>query len=246
VPIEHLINGASIARVPMDQVEYWHIELDAHDVILANNLPAESYLDMNNRDFFVERGIRPYQPSEPVHPVVHEGAVVAAAREQLRARAARLGWTQDRDPAPMLEIDGIVHAPVAPGPLSVFLLPRDAKSVRLLSRTFVPADLEPQGGDPRTLGLSLQSLKLVGRTKIQDIPLDTLDTPYPVETEGDRSWRWTDGALTLSSDLWAGFEEPTVALHVAYDATAVRGYVVGAAAAGTLLPPASLGLRAVR
>jgi hypothetical protein len=36
-----LVNGASIAQVPRDWVEYWHVELDSHDVILAEGLPAE-------------------------------------------------------------------------------------------------------------------------------------------------------------------------------------------------------------
>jgi Hint domain len=36
VPISELVNGATIARAPMDEMDYWHVELDAHDVILAH------------------------------------------------------------------------------------------------------------------------------------------------------------------------------------------------------------------
>src|SRR6185312_13770087 len=49
VPVKYLINGSSIAQVPMDAVTYYHIELPRHDVVLAENSPAESYLDLEDR-----------------------------------------------------------------------------------------------------------------------------------------------------------------------------------------------------
>ena len=52
VPIMCLINGTSIARMPAETVTYWHIELDSHDILLAEGLPAESFLDFGNRQWF--------------------------------------------------------------------------------------------------------------------------------------------------------------------------------------------------
>ena len=52
VPIMCLINGTSIARMPVDSVTYWHLELDAHDILLAEGLPAESFLDYGTRPWF--------------------------------------------------------------------------------------------------------------------------------------------------------------------------------------------------
>ena len=52
VPVRHLVNGASIARVPCSEVEYFHVELERHGVLLAEGLPAESYLDTGNRAAF--------------------------------------------------------------------------------------------------------------------------------------------------------------------------------------------------
>ena len=43
MPISALINGVSVAQINEDRVEYWHVELDAHDILLAEGLPAESY-----------------------------------------------------------------------------------------------------------------------------------------------------------------------------------------------------------
>ncbi|MBN9511575.1 MAG: Hint domain-containing protein, partial [Alphaproteobacteria bacterium] len=52
IPIRQLINGATIAQRRVDRVTYWHVELPAHDVVLAENLPAESFLDTGNRAWF--------------------------------------------------------------------------------------------------------------------------------------------------------------------------------------------------
>ncbi len=59
IPIRYLVNGATIATEPRDGVRYWHVELPAHDVILAEGLPAESYLDTGNRDAFARRAMKP-------------------------------------------------------------------------------------------------------------------------------------------------------------------------------------------
>ncbi len=49
VPIRHLIDGISIAQETREHITCWHLELDRHDVILAEDLPSESYLDTRNR-----------------------------------------------------------------------------------------------------------------------------------------------------------------------------------------------------
>ena len=54
VPVMCLINGTTIAREAVEAVTYWHVELDAHDLLLAEGLPAESYIDGGDRAFFVE------------------------------------------------------------------------------------------------------------------------------------------------------------------------------------------------
>ena len=56
IPIKHLINGTSIEQVPVDEVTYYHIELEHHDLLLAEGLPAESYLDIGDRFNFENGG----------------------------------------------------------------------------------------------------------------------------------------------------------------------------------------------
>jgi hypothetical protein len=56
IPIKHLINGTSIEQVPMDEVTYYHVELEHHDLLLAEGMPAESYLDTGDRFKFDNGG----------------------------------------------------------------------------------------------------------------------------------------------------------------------------------------------
>lgn len=56
VPIKHLVNGHSIAQRRVAAVTYFHIELAHHDVVLAEGLPVESYLDTGDRNAFANGG----------------------------------------------------------------------------------------------------------------------------------------------------------------------------------------------
>lgn len=94
VPVKHLVDGAAVATVAVDEVTYWHVELDSHDVLLAEGLAAESYLDTGNRSAFVNAA-----PVADLHPsfaaLTWEGegcapvAVTGPAVEALRARLRR-------------------------------------------------------------------------------------------------------------------------------------------------------------
>ncbi|HLB98496.1 MAG TPA: Hint domain-containing protein, partial [Acetobacteraceae bacterium] len=55
IPVKHLINGSTIVQVPVERVTYYHIELPRHDVLLAEGLPAESFLDMRDGSNYANR-----------------------------------------------------------------------------------------------------------------------------------------------------------------------------------------------
>jgi hypothetical protein len=99
IPIKHLINGTSIAQVPTDQVTYYHIELPHHDVLLAEGLPAESYLDTGDRSRLANGGqpimLHPDFSARTWEamgcaPLIVTGPHLAAARRRLNARAAAM------------------------------------------------------------------------------------------------------------------------------------------------------------
>src|ERR1700722_13036337 len=53
IPVEHLVNGSSVAPARMDDseiIEYFHIELETHEVIFAEGAPAETLLVTSGRE----------------------------------------------------------------------------------------------------------------------------------------------------------------------------------------------------
>lgn len=100
IPVKHLLNGTTIARVPTDHVSYHHVELAAHAVILAEGLPVESYLDTGDRDNFANAGpvmrLFPVFGADPnlirdaraCAPLVVTGPAVTAARSLTASRSA--------------------------------------------------------------------------------------------------------------------------------------------------------------
>jgi hypothetical protein len=55
IPVRHLINGSTIMQVPVERVTYYRLELSQHDVLLAEGMPAESYLDMRDGSNYANR-----------------------------------------------------------------------------------------------------------------------------------------------------------------------------------------------
>lgn len=108
VPVMCLINGTTITREPVANVTYWHIELDAHDILLAEGLPAESYIDGGDRAFFSEASDHALHNPDFVapgwdgrcRPVALDGPLVEAERLRLDAvftgsLNAQCGWDSD-------------------------------------------------------------------------------------------------------------------------------------------------------
>jgi hypothetical protein len=92
IPVKHLINGSSITQVPASSVTYYHVELRRHDVILANGLPAESYLAGADRTVFANHdGAVALYPdfssrvweAEGCAPLVVTGPAYDAARQRI-------------------------------------------------------------------------------------------------------------------------------------------------------------------
>ena len=106
IPIKYLINDQTIRQVPEATVTYYHLELPRHDVLLAEGLPAKSWLDTGERSNFdnITGPIRlfPDFATPPRHaavareaygcaPLVVTGRALSAVRRRLADRAQRLG-----------------------------------------------------------------------------------------------------------------------------------------------------------
>jgi hypothetical protein len=55
IPVKHLINGSTIVQMKIARVTYHHIELAVHDVLLAEGLSAERFLDMRDGSKYANR-----------------------------------------------------------------------------------------------------------------------------------------------------------------------------------------------
>jgi hypothetical protein len=191
IPARRLVNGATILVERVPAITYWHVELATHDVLLAEGLPAESYLDTGNRAAFANAPVAALRASfardaaaawakDACAALVEDGPVLEAVRTRLALRAAAMG----RALPPALDV-----TVAAAGSVDI-AVPADISIVRLLSPVFRPP------GDARRLGVLLGGIMLDGRS----LPLADgrlADGFHAIETHGEAKVRWTDGAGLL-------------------------------------------------
>ena len=149
-----LVNGATIRQErDWTAVDYYHVELDRHAILLAEGLPAESYIDTGNSGFFANSGAPlvlhpdltdetdyPTREAGSCAPFVSDEASVRPIWQRLADRAAAVGRPVSQHVTTM-EADLRLLAdqrPVEPvfshRDRVIFVLPRGAREVRLVSR----------------------------------------------------------------------------------------------------------------
>ena len=213
IPARLLVNQATIVQETTCQaVVYYHIELDAHDVLLAEGLAAESYLDTGNRGVFENAGLplilhpdlsgQGGRQARSCQPFIDAPDQVKPVWDALADRASALGRAVPRpvlaqDPAVRIAVGGRVLRPVSvEGDRYTFILPPCCADVRLLSHAASPAEMEPWREDRRLLGLSVRRIRMGG----EDLPLDhpALSAGWwGLERHGAEPVRWTDGNALL-------------------------------------------------
>jgi hypothetical protein len=219
IPVEFLINHRTILWDDWAQeVTIYHVELETHDVLLANGAPAESYRDDGNRWLFLNDNSGWDQPAKaPCAPVLTGGPVVDAIWRRLLDRAGpRPGLPLTDDPDLHLLVDGArVDAAARQGAYS-FPLPLRPASVRIASRTGVPAELGV-ARDPRELGVAVRRIVLRQGARCRVIEAwDAALAEGFHEFEPDCDLRWANGDTVLPAMLFDDFEGPMeLVLHVA-------------------------------
>jgi hypothetical protein len=239
---ERLVNGATIIQVPRHQVQYWHVELDSHDVLLAEDLPAESYLDMGNRLSFANGGpfveahpdFRPKHWADTCVPLVLDGPELERAKTMLIERAQILGYKTTAEPDAHISADGNRIEPVMLRPdCMAFVLPPHCSSIELRSRQFVPAQMKPSDKDFRSLGINVRRLQIDGlETPLeQEQPFASGWHGQERDPENGSSWRWTTGSASLPGgarlivvelNLWGTYWQSTPDHQPEHRLTAVR------------------------
>ena len=229
IPASALINGSTIVQEDVDSVTYWHVELDSHDILIAEGQPTESYLNMANRNFFANGSVIDIKalPDADVAARTHadfcrpfhaEGPVVAFVRERIQARAAAQGWhlCGSKPWAGVhLIADGMRVEPEICGLAARFQPPAGARDLWLVSPVDSPRGIG-MNTDARQLGLHLVEIRVSDRW---DVPLVALNDPllcvgfHAVEGEADTLLRWTTARAKLPAALWSG-DERTLMLRL--------------------------------
>ncbi len=169
IPARLLRNDVSIVRDDTTTaVTYFHIELDAHDVVQAEGLTVESYLDTGNRNMFENAGPVILHPDftndqarreiELCAPFVVDKGRVKPIWDRIACRTTQATTLNMQptidDPDLRLVVGGQVILPCRSfDGRCVFVLPRHAKAVRLISRTAIPCEQRPWIEDQRELGI---------------------------------------------------------------------------------------------
>ena len=218
-----LINGTTI-RLEKDlpSVEYFHIELDAHGILLAADLPAESYLNTGNQGFFAnsdeplvlhpdltDESDYPTREAGSCVPFVWDEANVRPVWQRLVDRAAAIGQPVPQ-PATTTEANLRVRGrkgvrnhgkPIyADSNLILFVLSRGENQFRLISRAQSPTEARPWLEDRRKLGVRVKRIVLRGANELHEIPLDHPSLTkgwWAVERDGQMMSRWTNGDAVL-------------------------------------------------
>jgi hypothetical protein len=209
-----LVNGATIRQeTDWTAVDYYHVELDHHAILLAEGLPAESYIDTGNSGFFANSGAPlvlhpdltdetdyPTREAGSCAPFVWDEASVRPVWQRLADRAAATGLpmratTTDAD----LRLFGkyrTVKPIYGDSNLVIFNVPRGADEIRLRSRAQSPTEARPWLDDRRRLGVCVKRIVLRGGDELREIPMDHPGLTkgwWDIERDGQMMSRWTDG-----------------------------------------------------
>ena len=199
IPAQLLVNGRTIVQCAQAAVEYWHVELARHDVLLAEGLPVESYLDTGNRAAFVNGAdfvslhpdFAPLAWDGACAELVRDGPILTAVRARLFARAG--GEMSKPAPALRVQVGGSVLRPViGPGGAWSFALPAATRRVDLDGPTWMPAACDPRSVDRRTLGVRLFGVMMDGVAVRLDAGCFGSGF-HPVEQSAEGPCRWTAG-----------------------------------------------------
>jgi hypothetical protein len=236
IPARMLVNERSII-LDHDVLDYtyYHVELATHNLLIAEGLATESYLDTGNRGNFANSKTVSITPStsqnvshqswaDAIFPLTVDAFKVEPVWRRLNQRAVARGVAKTgpdklltNDPAlRVLTGSGAELWPVrAAGDRLVFILPASETELYILSRAARPSEvIGPFVDDRRELGVLVGEIIVYdgGRKNIIDRHMRTATLAGWFDAE-DALHRWTNGKAHIPLDL-AGMRSREVALEI--------------------------------
>ena len=192
VPARLLVNNATIQHDrTRGHVTYYHLELDVHELVLAHNLPAETWLDTGNRAMFANAPTTALHPDLTAERWREHGCRPLVLAGPLRGRARAALAPAIPEPVHLYAAGRRVLPAISPARL-VFELPPATTQAWLRS----PAALPPDSPDRRRLGLAIAAITLETHAGHHPIPLG-----HPALGQGwhspEPTCRWTRGNAAL-------------------------------------------------
>jgi hypothetical protein len=162
-PVTHLVNGATILRDDASAaMTYYHVELDRHDILLAEGLPCESYFDSGNRGGLYQEVGRRCPAAGPYAPSVTRGAALARLRRRLHQVALAAGFSLTYWPSLRAVAGGqgalAEITRLGRWRMARFCFAAPVRELTLLSGVACPADTDPDSEDRRELGVCLDQI----------------------------------------------------------------------------------------
>jgi hypothetical protein len=218
IPVEGLINGCSILwDESAREVEFYHLQLPDHDVILAENAAAESYRDDGNRDLFDNPDPPRFAAANMAHyaPVLTEGPIVDQIWHHLFDRSGFMPPLATTDPDLHLLADGQRIDPCADENQQKdhraryrFRLGRRPRQLLIASRHFVPIRMG-LGRDQRQLGVAIRSIDLDSASYCVSIDWSSTQLNAGFNApEDEAQHRWTNGSALIPSSCFVAFDGP--------------------------------------
>jgi autotransporter passenger strand-loop-strand repeat protein len=214
VQAKHLVNDVTIVQADdIDQVEYFHIELDDHDVIYADGIPSETYVDCDNRLMFANGA--EYEQLYPdddrprwqfCAPRLEWGsAELTSIRQRVFGRVKQLERVPNGRHDFYVIADGAIIAPVTTTrAVHRFDIAAGSTSLWLASDSFVPARRTAGSLDTRRLGIAVERI-ILSNTHLN---IEAWHG-HPALSEGfyedEGTHRWTNGLARLPDVLLRPF-----------------------------------------
>jgi len=220
IPALSLVNGLTITQdFTVKHYEYFHVELEHFDMLLAEGAAAESYLDVGDyRNSFENAetvavhpdfGPAPERVALPGYVQKITPEIIEPVRRELFKRAQALtGVSRTADAKLQVQINGItIDAATACTKAGVyqFELPAELQSdIRILSNSVVVRDTSLRSRrDTRVIGVGLADITLIvdGTRHSIGITTESLAGLNDVQDVYGTDMRWTTGEAVIPATL---------------------------------------------
>ncbi|OZI75701.1 Hint domain-containing protein [Bordetella genomosp. 2] len=233
IPAMLLVNGKTITQdFSRQSFEYFHVELDRFDILLAEGAAAESYVDTGNRSMFQNAdsvamnpdfGPAEGRPAIDGIEVLSSGPAVEAVRKRLLKRAeAMTRSVRVADPDLRVAVNGQEVRAETEGQLEGvmrFVLPAGAQAsdLHILSRSAVVRETTAHARrDLRKIGVGLVRITIEDEAGRRDI--DLLDSQlgglHAAQDVHGVAMRWTSGDAVIPAALHGVRGQAVLELHV--------------------------------